>query len=587
MCSVFFHTNDRIPRPNLQHLRFRTHTPHPPTLNLTLLILRSHPSHVQSNDQTPAGKSTQNSPAPTSKRASDDSEPEPRNAHKKKRRRVINSDGESQYSDRSGSDSDVDNTRLADDEDWEWNDHPDEDEQVTEEVDKLFDSGGTAFEKLDLYDKYLDDPNPWHPDLRRSLFPCQVIGLHWMQDRHALGGGLIADKVGTGKVQGHISSLVTDDQTFQAINFLLWLRHQAPDRNRHLALVVVFNKPLLSAWLDTLNNDSIEKDLHVFEKTHSQNSLNAEAKKAVRQQKEQIIRKKVWKDGTGLTVWDGSKNKPPKLVHGRVPADVILITASQLSQAGRRAQHWLHRLRFETLIADEAHEFLRGNCTSNAVSQTLQAWYGLLRNTRSAFLLTGTPFMTDIPFDVQRITQAIATDSVRGTWGQECTDEGLIELFEQYSRRGAEKTDVQQRIAEVLARYTLKRTAQTRIRGQPVITDFLGQCVRYEESLRPDPAGYEAAMKLINRQWGDPKHSTISPVHASHMRCMRWSHRYLQWCQRDKDAWKGFCLEEAQHNVRQRRLIQILRDGKKSGNGVLVFTARKFQSQLAFQVCHR
>ena len=59
---------------------------------------------------------------------------------------------------------------------------------------------GSEFEKLDVYEKFLDDPNPWHPDLRRELFPSQVIGYHWMLDRHNLGGGLVADKVGCGKV---------------------------------------------------------------------------------------------------------------------------------------------------------------------------------------------------------------------------------------------------------------------------------------------------------------------------------------------------------------------------------------------------
>jgi SNF2 family DNA or RNA helicase len=59
---------------------------------------------------------------------------------------------------------------------------------------------GDAFEKLDLYDKYLDDPNPWHPDLGEPLFDAQIVGFRWMIDRHKVGGGLVADKVGVGKV---------------------------------------------------------------------------------------------------------------------------------------------------------------------------------------------------------------------------------------------------------------------------------------------------------------------------------------------------------------------------------------------------
>lgn len=59
---------------------------------------------------------------------------------------------------------------------------------------------GTAFEKVEEFDHHLDDPNPWHPDLNRPLFPSQIIGFRWMASRHARGGGLVGDKVGCGKV---------------------------------------------------------------------------------------------------------------------------------------------------------------------------------------------------------------------------------------------------------------------------------------------------------------------------------------------------------------------------------------------------
>ena len=60
-------------------------------------------------------------------------------------------------------------------------------------------SYGTAFEKLE-YESYIDKPNPWHADLRKPLFPAQVIGFRWMFERHGKGGGVVADKVGIGKV---------------------------------------------------------------------------------------------------------------------------------------------------------------------------------------------------------------------------------------------------------------------------------------------------------------------------------------------------------------------------------------------------
>jgi hypothetical protein len=57
-----------------------------------------------------------------------------------------------------------------------------------------------VFDKSTEYDHWLDECNPWHPDLHRRLFPSQVIGFRWMCDRHNQGGGLVADVVGCGKV---------------------------------------------------------------------------------------------------------------------------------------------------------------------------------------------------------------------------------------------------------------------------------------------------------------------------------------------------------------------------------------------------
>jgi len=59
---------------------------------------------------------------------------------------------------------------------------------------------GAGFDKSKEYDLYLDESNPWHSHLRKPLRPSQIIGFRWMLDRHRHGGGLIADKVGTGKV---------------------------------------------------------------------------------------------------------------------------------------------------------------------------------------------------------------------------------------------------------------------------------------------------------------------------------------------------------------------------------------------------
>jgi len=60
---------------------------------------------------------------------------------------------------------------------------------------------GTEFGKVAEYGHCLDNcVNPWNIGLRRPLYPSQIIGFNWMLDRHSHGGGLVADKVGCGKV---------------------------------------------------------------------------------------------------------------------------------------------------------------------------------------------------------------------------------------------------------------------------------------------------------------------------------------------------------------------------------------------------
>ena len=59
---------------------------------------------------------------------------------------------------------------------------------------------GTTFEKTDEFDHHIDEPNPWHSDLKRPLFDSQIIRFRWMASRHSKGGGLVGDKVGCGKV---------------------------------------------------------------------------------------------------------------------------------------------------------------------------------------------------------------------------------------------------------------------------------------------------------------------------------------------------------------------------------------------------
>ena len=106
---------------------------------------------------------------------------------------MILSDGETDNDEYEEQDSDEEDRVLT----------PLPEEEDLPDPEKLLDEllgDSTAFEKLQDYGKFLSEENPWHPSLQRKLFPSQIIGYHWMLDRHKAGGGLVADKVGCGKV---------------------------------------------------------------------------------------------------------------------------------------------------------------------------------------------------------------------------------------------------------------------------------------------------------------------------------------------------------------------------------------------------
>jgi len=74
------------------------------------------------------------------------------------------------------------------------------------------------------------------------------------------------------------------------------------------------------------------------------------------------------------------------------------------------------------------------------------------------------------------------------------------------------------------------------------------------------------------------------------MRCLSWSHRFLRWQglgehERGK-FWSDFTLYEAQHQIRTRELIKILKDGKSTGNGVILFVQRVFLVEMCIRASH-
>jgi len=139
-------------------------------------------------------------------------------------------------------------------------------------------------------------------------------------------------------------------------------------------------------------------------------------------------------------------------------------------------------------------------------------------------------------------------------------------------------------IAKKMALYTIRRDETSKIRGHPVLRDYVGECERYEDPLEPGDGGgeVEKRMRAYNEHYGKLR---LNKGSTETLRCLAYSLRYPQWVNsRSKGFWDSYTLREAQTHVRTRKLINILKEGKRSGNRVVVFCHRVFLLELSAKV---
>lgn len=359
----------------------------------------------------------------------------------------------------------------------------------------------------------------------------------------------------------------THFQTYQTVNFLLSLKEKVNNDSevgsRLLCLLVICSQSLEVGWREALeDNDVIKTQRH-------------------------------WKPGHKLSVLSLIGQRTPPSIDTLQRYDIIMLTAHDLQTPNA----WFCQTRWYTVIADEAHEFLRGQ--SGNISATLMNWYALQRQAKSIFLLTGTPYTTNIKFDVKRILQAIASNTVRQEWGPEYSDDGIEELLQPWNDRmhgkffrneEARNKAVEQNsssageIAKKMSLYTIRRDENSRIRGKPILRDYVGDCKRFEDPLELDRRELQERMTLYNEKYGKLR---LNKGSTETLRCLAYSLRYPDWVTRlggSKTFWNDYTLQEARSYVRTRRLIEILREGKQTGNRVVVFCHRVFLLELSAKV---
>jgi hypothetical protein len=208
------------------------------------------------------------------------------------------------------------------------------------------------------------------------------------------------------------------------------------------------------------------------------------------------------------------------------------------------------------------------------------------------FIITGTPFVTKISYDAVAVTKAIAREKVRRGWGYDYTDAGLEEMVRGWKSDLAsvdpaarrQQQELRSKVKEKLALFMIRRDENSRIRGEPVMIDYFKECTVYEDSLMPRDGGQEVRQReaLYTSRFG--KSQSINKTRNDNMRCLCWSYRFTTWrpfkLREGAAFWSDFTLREAEGQIRTRELIKILREGERTGNGVIIFVQRTFQAEL-------
>ena len=135
--------------------------------------------------------------------------------------------------------------------------------------------------------------------------------------------------------------------------------------------------------------------------------------------------------------------------------------------------------------------------------------------------------------------------------------------------------------------YTIRRDEKCRIQGNVILRDYVGECKCLEDSLVSNNNGKEVLerMKVYGERYGKLR---VSGKSSETLRCLAYSLRYPDWVMlkggEAKTFWNNYTLQEARLHVRTRRLIEILKEGKQSGNRVVVFCHRVFLLELSAKV---
>ena len=425
--------------------------------------------------------------------------------------------------------------------------------------------------------------------------------------------------------EGNPIPSLAKSQTYATTNFLLWLQEHrktisqqpalstspsqqtpkkapAAESSRNLCLLVVANAPLVTAWSGTLNNDALLQAQRAEQREMETELARSARSGTVDKGWAELLGDDIeipesedqsdlcWQDGKGFRVWDCTSRGRPKfndrgIVEGY---DVVLITAQML----QTRDAWVTKVKWSTVLADEAHEFLRGQHGKAEQSITLQNWGILQRKTKSIFIISGTPFVTNIVHDFGAMTRAIACEPIRRQWSEDCTDAGLQALVKgwiplsdtRYTKFKDAEDARRKKMAELLSIFMIRRTEKSLIRGQAVIHDYFKQCPEDLVPIKAPPDEISTREKDFTQRFEDSRY--INSRRNQWLRCVSWSRKYIEWETKTKESniWDNYTLEDAKKLSRARALIEELEKAKDANEGIVIFSQRTFLSEWVLMV---
>ena len=195
------------------------------------------------------------------------------------------------------------------------------------------------------------------------------------------------------------------------------------------------------------------------------------------------------------------------------------------------------------------------------------------------------------------MTKAVAREGIRKQWSADCSDEGLDNLVNGWIPHGSEryekfKEDQDNRckkVAKLLSIYMIRCDEKSKIRGVIVMIDYFKQCKLFEDPQNSlDNTEHLKREELFQKRFSNTS-NRITSIKNDWMWCLSYSDRFYEWEKngRKPETWIGYTLEEGEKHVRMKALIEYLRNGKRTGNGVIIFAQCTFLMELALKVMHQ